>query len=101
MRTNCGHMKKTCVIGVREFRAHLSAYLRRVARGESVIVGDRQRNPVARLVPIRRGKEDEWLELLAERGLVTAPSAPFTLPKPIRLKGNGMLASDIVLEGRG
>ena len=82
-------------------RAHLSAYLRRVARGESIIVGDRRRNPVARLVPIRRGKDDEWLELLVERGAVTPPTAPFTPPMPIRLKGKGKLASEIVLEDRG
>jgi len=94
-------MKNTSVVGVRELRAHLSAYLRRVARGESVIVGDRRRNPVARLVPILRSKDDEWLEALVERGAVTPPRAPFTLPTAIRLKGKGKLASEIVLEDRG
>jgi hypothetical protein len=34
------------VIGVRELRAHLSAYLRAVARGETVTIGDRRHQPI-------------------------------------------------------
>jgi len=93
-------MTKGAVVGVRELRAHLSAYLRRVARGESVTVGDRQRNTIARLVPARRGKEDEWLERLAAHGAAVPPAAPFVFPKSIRLKGKGKLAADLVLEDR-
>ena len=37
---------------VRDLKTHLSAYLRRVADGESVTVKVRRR-PVARLVPVR------------------------------------------------
>ncbi len=93
-------MTKSAVVGVRELRAHLSAYLRRVARGESVTVGDRQRNPIARLVPVQRGKEDEWLERLAARGAAIPPTAAFAFPKSIRLKGKGKLAAEMVLEDR-
>ncbi len=93
-------MKPGNVIGVREFRAHLSAYLRRVARGESVVVGDRRRQPIARLVPIKRGADAEWLEQLAARGVVSPPTAPFALPQSIRLKGKGKLASEMVIEDR-
>ncbi len=93
-------MKRDAVVGVRELRAHLSAYLRRVVRGESVIVGDRRRNPIARLVPIERTAEDEWLDQLAARGAVFPPTKPFAFPKSIRLKGKGKLASEIVLEDR-
>ena len=93
-------MKKSGIVGVRELRAHLSAYLRRVARGESVTVGDRGRNPIARLVPAKRSKNDEWLERLAERGAVTPPTAPMVLPKSIRLKGRGKSAAEIVREDR-
>ena len=94
------YMNRDTVIGVRELRAHLSAYLRRVARGESVIVGDRQRKPIARLAPIQRDAEDEWLEALAARQVVLPPTAPFVLPQSIRLKGKGKLAAEIVLEDR-
>jgi prevent-host-death family protein len=88
------------MVGVRELRAHLSAYLRRVARGESITVGDRRRNPIARLVPVQRGKEDEWLERLEQRGIVNPPTAPFVLPKSIRLRGKGKLAAEMVVEDR-
>ncbi len=44
--------KRVTVIGVRELRAHLSAYLRTVAREETVTIGDRRRQPIARLVPV-------------------------------------------------
>jgi prevent-host-death family protein len=93
-------MDRSAVVGVRELRAHLSAYLRRVVRGESVIVSDRRRKPIARLVPIPRGADDEWLEQLAAREIVVPPTAPFVLPKSIRLKGKGKLAAEIVLEDR-
>ncbi len=91
---------KSAVVGVRELRAHLSAYLRRVARGESVTVGDRRRNPIARLVPVQCGKEDQWLERLAARGAAVPPTAPCVFPKSIRLRDKGKLAAEMVLEDR-
>lgn len=100
-RDYMAQMKRSAVVGVRELRAHLSAYLRRVRRGESVIVGDRRRRPIARLVPMERTAEDEWLDKLVARGAVVPPTAPIVLSKPIRLKGKGKLASEIVLEDRG
>ena len=38
-------MAKPEVIGVGELRTHMSAYLRAVARGETVTIGDRRRRP--------------------------------------------------------
>jgi prevent-host-death family protein len=64
-------MPKEAIVGVRDLRARLSAYLRAVARGETVTIGDRSRRPVARLVPVRRAPDDEILEQLAARGVVT------------------------------
>ena len=93
-------MNRGPVVGVRELRTHLSAYLRRVVGGESVTVSDRRRKPIARLVPLERGSEDEWLERLAAREVVAPPTAPFVFPKSIRLKRKGKLASEIVLEDR-
>jgi prevent-host-death family protein len=99
----CDHMSKLArVIGVRELRAHLSAYLRSVARGESVTIGDRRRQPIARLVPVEADPEREHFERLAREGRVTLPTAP----KPDRIRAvkprpGGKLISDIVIEGRG
>src|SRR5579885_2598027 len=52
------------------------------------------------LRPSQTLREDEWLERLAQRGVVTPPGAPFVLPKSIRLRGKGKLASEMVLEDR-
>jgi prevent-host-death family protein len=97
------HMgKPSAVVGVRELRAHLSAYLRAVARGETVTIGDRRRRPIARLVPVARDPGLEHLERLAHEGGVTLPRGP----KPGRFAGvkprkGAPLASAIVIEQRG
>ncbi|HKA29948.1 MAG TPA: type II toxin-antitoxin system prevent-host-death family antitoxin [Candidatus Binatia bacterium] len=89
------------VIGVRELRAHLSAYLRAVARGDTVTIGDRRRRPIARLVPMERDPEREHFERLAREGRLRLPTGP----KPgafrgVRPRPGAKLVSDIVLEGR-
>ena len=95
-------VKSENVIGVRQLRAHLSAYLRAVGRGETVTIGDRRRRPIARLVPMERDPEREHFERLAREGRVTLPTAP----KPDRIRAvkprpGSKLVSDIVIEGRG
>ena len=57
--------KSEPTIGVRALRARLSAYLREAARGKTVTISDRRRQPVARLVPIVRSADDEILDRLA------------------------------------
>jgi prevent-host-death family protein len=41
------------IVNVREARAHLSRLLKRVERGEEIVIGNAGR-PVARLVPVER-----------------------------------------------
>jgi len=94
-------MKEAGVIGVRELRAHLSAYLRSVARGASVTIGDRRHQPIARLVPVERAPEDEHFERLAREGRIRLATGP----KPGRFAGvkprpGSKLISDIVIEDR-
>ncbi|TMA99256.1 MAG: type II toxin-antitoxin system Phd/YefM family antitoxin, partial [Deltaproteobacteria bacterium] len=54
--------RRNQVVGVRALRARLSAYLRAVARGQTVTIGDRRRRPVARLVPVERSPDGEHLD---------------------------------------
>jgi prevent-host-death family protein len=94
-------MAKSDVVGVRELRMHMSAYLRAVARGETVTIGDRRRRPIARLVPIERDPALEHFERLAREGRVTMPTGP----RPGRFPGvkprpGARLVSDLVVEGR-
>ncbi len=41
-------------LGIAELKAHLSAYLKRVRAGESLVVHDRD-TPIARIVPVKPG----------------------------------------------
>jgi len=68
------------VVGVKELKARLSAYLREVRRGEVVLVTDRD-EVVAELRAVRRGPGawdaiEEALDALAEMGEVTRPRVP-------------------------
>ena len=58
------------MVGVRELRQHLSRYLRRVVRGETLEVTDRGR-PVAILAPLP--KPSTPLERLVASGQVARP----------------------------
>lgn len=82
-------------VGIRELRADLSRWVRRVSEGEEVVVTDRGK-AVARLVPL---DNERTLDRLVREGLVTrAPNrGPRTVPRPI--EGAGPL-SDLVLDGR-
>ncbi|MEK7405058.1 MAG: type II toxin-antitoxin system prevent-host-death family antitoxin [Acidobacteriota bacterium] len=75
-------------VSVAELRGHLSSYLKRVRRGEEIVI--RQRNvAVARLAPLpESGQMDEELSGLAAQGLLRLPVEPpdwrafFALPAP-------------------
>lgn len=83
-------------MGIRELRADLSRWVRRVRAGEEVVVTDRG-TAVAKLVPF---EGERTIDRLIRAGLVTpAPSgARRTTPSPV--EGGGPL-SDLVSEGRG
>lgn len=93
-------MKRETVVGVRALRARLTAYLRAVANGETVTVGDRRRRPVARLVPVERSADDEVLDRLAAGCLIQRGTGKPGRVPPVRPRGRGRLVSDIVLDER-
>ena len=82
-------------VGIRELRADLSRFVRRVREGEEIVVTDRGR-AVARLVPV---DGERTIDRLIREGLVIPAQRPWRgkLPEPI--EGEGPL-SDIVLEDR-
>jgi prevent-host-death family protein len=84
-------------VGVAELRQNLSKYLRRVARGERLVVTDRNR-PVAELGPVSRGGT---LERLIAEGKVAPPSRPARDFRPVKLPVDGMTLSDALEEIRG
>jgi prevent-host-death family protein len=71
-------------VGVAELRQNLSKYLRRVSRGERLVVTDRNR-PVAELGPAPTTGPD--LDRLIAEGRVLPPRRS-GLPEPLELSGD-------------
>jgi antitoxin (DNA-binding transcriptional repressor) of toxin-antitoxin stability system len=94
-------MKHTPVVGVRELRSRLSAYLRAVAQGRTITIGDRRRRPMARLVPVVRSEDDELLDRLAARGVLQRGVAKPSGKPRVASRSRKRLVSDIVIESRG
>jgi prevent-host-death family protein len=89
------YMKKT--VGVAELRQNLSRYLRRVERGERLLVTDRNR-PVAELGP--PPSTGAALDGLIAEGRVSRPLRR-GLPEPLRLDGDPSALSRALDEIRG
>lgn len=92
---------RTQTVGSRELKVRLGTYLRRVRGGQHLVITDRGQ-PVAELRPIEAGTDtDAILAELEARGMVTRPTreglTPFT---PVKLRGRGKTASQIVVEDR-
>ena len=85
-------------VGVRELKASLSAYLRRVSAGDSVVVTDHGR-PVARLVP--PDLPDRLAQLIREGRLNwTGRRLTPRRRRPVLRAGRTTVA-DLILRDRG
>lgn len=84
-------------VGIRELKNGLSRYLKRVRKGEVIVVTDRG-EVVARIIPA--GVPEHIARLIAE-GKVTWSGERFTPPKrPIKLKPGAPSVSDAIAEDR-
>lgn len=90
-------MYMSATVGVAELRQNLSTYLRRVARGERLIVTDRNR-PVAELGPPSVSGSE--LDRLVAEGRVSRPRRR-GLPEPLQLEGDPYALSRALDEIRG
>jgi prevent-host-death family protein len=84
-------------VGVAELRQNLSVYLRRVGKGERLVVTDRNR-PVAELGPAPTAGPD--LDRLIAEGRVSRPLRS-GLPGPLDLAGDPRALSRALDEIRG
>lgn len=84
-------------VGVAELRRNLSRYLRRVERGERLVVTDRNR-PVAELGP--PATSGAALDRLLAEGRVSRPVRR-VLPEPLELTGDAYALSRALDEVRG
>lgn len=88
------------MIGVRDLRARLSAYLRSVSNGASITIRDRRRRPVARLVPVSRSPESELLDRLADQGFLRRGVGKPGQGRRVKSRSRRHVVSDIVIEDR-
>jgi antitoxin (DNA-binding transcriptional repressor) of toxin-antitoxin stability system len=88
---------------VSQVKSRLSAYLKDVQRGETVLIFDRDR-PVARLEPVNRKDipDDERTRELVRLGIVTAPKGRLDVKAFLAMPGlpPGVDAVRAVLEER-
>jgi prevent-host-death family protein len=84
-------------VGIAELRQNLSAYLRRVERGERLVVTDRNR-PVAELGP--PPSTGDALDRLISEGRVSRPLRR-GLPEPLELDGEPHALTNALDEIRG
>jgi prevent-host-death family protein len=85
------------VVGIAELRQNLSRYLRRVERGERLLVTDRNR-PVAELGPPPSSGPE--LDRLIAEGRVSRPRRR-GFPQPLRAEGDPYALSRALAEVRG
>jgi prevent-host-death family protein len=90
--TIAGHHIVMTQVGVAELKANLSSFLRRVRRGESVTVLDRD-TPVARIVPV---KSDNGLEITPAK----EPSSDFFKVPPADAPPPKIDIVELLLEDR-
>jgi prevent-host-death family protein len=82
-------------VGIRELRADLSRWIKRVREGETLVVTDRG-EPVARIVPANgRSKLDE----LIAAGLARPPLRKTRRPLPPLIKAKGSV-SELLIDDR-
>jgi prevent-host-death family protein len=84
-------------VGVRELKSSLSQYLKRVRKGESIVVTDRG-EPIARIIPV--GIPEGIAKLMAE-GRVTWSGKPFRPPEKLVRPRPGPPFSVYISEDRG
>ncbi len=84
-------------VGVRALKTQLSRYLRRVARGESIVVTDRG-EPVARIIPA--GVPEGIARLIRADRIQWSGRKPQLPKSPVTLKLRGRTLTDLLLEDR-
>ena len=89
-------------VSVRDLKTHLSEWLGRVQGGEVVEVTS-HRKPIARLTAIKQPDSTAAnpLQKAIDAGIVSWNGQKPVFPPPVKLRGEGKLVSEIVMEDRG
>lgn len=85
-------------VGIRELKAHLSRYLKRVREGRSVLVTDHGR-PIGRIVPVSESLESRLKAMSRVGGIAWSGKKPASTAPAARLRGKRTMA-DLLVEDR-
>jgi prevent-host-death family protein len=84
--------------GIRDLKIHLSAYLRRVKAGETLIITERGK-PIGRITPIPQTSE-EWLASLIKTGQIAWNGEPLPEHTPPAQSRGEQTVAELLLENR-
>ena len=84
--------------GVRELKTHLSAYLRQVKAGGTVIITERGQ-PIGRIVPLTQPTEAQ-LKVLNQAGLIAWSGEKLPPLAPVAQAKGDRTVADLLLEDR-
>ena len=89
-------------VSVRDLKTHLSQWLGRVQAGEVVEVTS-HRKPIARITAVKPAEPTSTnpLQKAIDAGLISWSGQKPVFPPPVKLRGQGKLVSEIVMEDRG
>lgn len=85
-------------VGVRDFKARLSEYLRQVKKGQTVIITDHGQ-PVGRLSPVEQALEDR-IKALQDAGMVAWNGRKPGPATPAAVNRSDRQVSDLLVEMR-
>jgi prevent-host-death family protein len=85
-------------VGVRELKAQLSEYLRRVKTGQTILITERGK-PIGRIVPEEQSL-NERMNQLVEAGFLSWNGKKLPTREPSVVNQSSQLVSDLVTEGR-
>ena len=84
--------------GIKDLKNRLSYYLRKVKKGEKILITDRDQI-IATILPVERGEEDSRLLSLVKEGFASwRGGKPTGSHRPVKIEGRTV--SEIVLEER-
>ncbi|KEF41587.1 MAG: hypothetical protein ER33_10460 [Cyanobium sp. CACIAM 14] len=88
-------------VSVRDLKTHLPEWLGRVPAGEVVEVTS-HRKPIARITAVRQPDpaSSDPLQKAMDAGIVTWNGQNPVFAPPVKLRGEGKLVSEIILEDR-
>ena len=87
-------------VGIRELKAHLSSYLRRVAGGASVRITQHGRT-IATIQPVTAAPDHAWIRQMVVEGRAKwSGGKPGGAARPVRLKPGAKPTSAMVVDDR-